>query len=180
MLLRPPGTRPSQLLVGDLRPRCLGPVLLLSCAVRLLPPPRPAPRLASLTNFCPSLDLSRDRPHQGLPDTFSTLFLGRPCPVLCTPLSSPSLSVLSWSMLDPEPGDHHCHPASPPAPPCEKQQFDSRAAEEVRRGGGSLPSGQCPSAGLQELHLSWLGPFSPTRPQGPEAGWTVGHTFLDA
>ena len=30
------------------------------------------------------------------------------------------------------------------------------------------------------LHPSWLGPFSPTRPQGPEAGWTVGHMFLDA
>ena len=83
-------------------------------------------------------------------------------------------------MLDPEPGGHHRRPASPPAPSCEKQQFDSRAAKEVRRGGGSLPPGQRPSAGLQGLHPSWLGPFSPTRPQGPEAGWTVGHMFLDA
>lgn len=98
------GTGPPSPLLGWVFPLC--------CDVRLLPPPH----LAPLTNFCPSLDLSQDRPHQGLPDTLSTLFPGTPCPVLCTPLSGPSGSMLSWSRLDPEPGGQHCHPARPP--PC--------------------------------------------------------------
>ena len=115
VLLQPPGTQLSPSPTAGLGPPVprpgRGSHAELPCP---LPPPVPAP--AHLTNFCPSLDLSRDRPRQSLPDTSSTPFPGRPLsggPVLHTPLSGPAPPVLFWSSLDPEPGGHHCRPASP-------------------------------------------------------------------